>query len=29
VVAEHRAAGWQPQPYVELSQFPAQSNIRG
>jgi 7-cyano-7-deazaguanine reductase len=29
VVAEHRKAGWQPQPYVELSQFPSQSNIRG
>lgn len=29
VVAEHRATGWQPQPYVELSQFSAQSNIRG
>ena len=29
VVAEHRAPGWQPQPYVELSQFSAQSNIRG
>lgn len=29
VVAEHRQAGWQPQPFVELSHFPAQSNIRG
>lgn len=29
VVAEHRAEGWQPQPYVELSKFSAQSNIRG
>ncbi len=29
VVAEHRKAGWQAQPKVELSQFPAQSNIRG
>ncbi|MFA6040381.1 MAG: preQ(1) synthase [Methylophilus sp.] len=29
VVAEHRKTGWQPQPYVELSQFPSQSNIRG
>ena len=29
VVAEHCAEGWQPQPYVELSKFSAQSNIRG
>jgi 7-cyano-7-deazaguanine reductase len=29
VVAEHRKAGWQPLPLVELSQFPAESNIRG
>jgi 7-cyano-7-deazaguanine reductase len=29
VVAEHRQAGWQPQPLVELSQFSAQSNVRG
>jgi 7-cyano-7-deazaguanine reductase len=29
VVAEHRKAGWQPQPRVELTQFESQSNIRG
>lgn len=29
VVAEHRQAGWQPQPRVELTQFESQSNIRG
>lgn len=29
VVAEHRKAGWQPQPLVELSQFESQSNTRG
>ncbi|MFA5083431.1 MAG: preQ(1) synthase [Hydrogenophilaceae bacterium] len=29
VVAEHRKAGWQPAPYVELSQFAPQSNTRG
>lgn len=29
VVAEHRKAGWQPLPLVELSQFPSESNIRG
>jgi 7-cyano-7-deazaguanine reductase len=29
VVAEHRKAGWQPAPYVELSQFQTQSNMRG
>ena len=28
VVAEHRQAGWQPQPRVELADFPLQSNIR-
>ncbi|HRH80055.1 MAG TPA: preQ(1) synthase [Thiobacillaceae bacterium] len=28
VVAEHRKPGWQPAPRVELSQFPAQSNVR-
>lgn len=28
VVAEHRQAGWQPQPYVVLSAFAMQSNIR-
>ncbi|CAN7383449.1 preQ(1) synthase [Trinickia sp. LjRoot230] len=28
VVAEHRRAGWQPQPHVELSAFASQSNIR-
>ena len=29
VVAEHRKAGWQPQPRVELSEFAPQSNTRG
>ncbi len=29
VVAEHRQAGWQPAPYVELSRFDTQSNTRG
>ena len=29
VVAEHRQLGWQPQPFVELSRFPRESNIRG
>jgi 7-cyano-7-deazaguanine reductase len=29
VVAEHRKAGWQPQPLVDLTQFDAQSNTRG
>jgi 7-cyano-7-deazaguanine reductase len=29
VVAEHRKAGWQPQPLVNLSQFEPQSNTRG
>ena len=29
VVAEHRKAGWQPQPRVELSEFAPQSNSRG
>ena len=29
VVAEHRKAGWQPAPFVELSQFGTQSNTRG
>ncbi len=29
VVAEHRKAGWQPQPLVDLTQFEAQSNTRG
>lgn len=29
VVAEHRKPGWQPQPYVELSHFSAQSPMRG
>jgi 7-cyano-7-deazaguanine reductase len=28
VVVEHRQAGWQPQPRVELSDFPVGSNIR-
>lgn len=29
IVVEHRQTNWQPQPYVALSQFPSQSNIRG
>ena len=29
VIAEHRKSGWQPQPTVELSQLPPQSNTRG
>lgn len=29
VVAEHRKPGWQPLPYVDLSQFDPQSNTRG
>jgi 7-cyano-7-deazaguanine reductase len=29
VVAEHRKAGWQPQPKVDLLSFESQSNIRG
>jgi 7-cyano-7-deazaguanine reductase len=29
VVAEHRKAGWQPQPRVDLTQFETNSNIRG
>jgi 7-cyano-7-deazaguanine reductase len=29
VVAEHRQAGWQPQPLVDLLQFTAQSSTRG
>ncbi|PPC94347.1 MAG: NADPH-dependent 7-cyano-7-deazaguanine reductase QueF [Methylotenera sp.] len=29
VIAEHRKAGWQPLPHVELTQFPNQSNTRG
>jgi len=29
VVAEHRQAGWQPQPRVDLTQFETNSNIRG
>ncbi len=29
IVAEHRQAGWQPQPFVALSGFTPQSNIRG
>lgn len=28
VVAEHRQPGWQPQPRVELAEFPLQSSIR-
>lgn len=29
VVAEHREAGWQPAPKVELARFDSQSNTRG
>lgn len=29
VVAEHRKAGWQPQPRVDVTQFETQSNTRG
>ena len=29
VVAEHRKAGWQPQPRIDLLQFESQSNTRG
>lgn len=29
VVAEHRNAGWQPQPLVDLLSFSSQSNVRG
>jgi 7-cyano-7-deazaguanine reductase len=29
VVAEHRQAGWQPQPRIDLLQFDSQSNTRG
>lgn len=29
VVAEYRQPGWQPQPFVELSHFARESNIRG
>jgi len=29
VVAEHRKSCWQPQPLVDLLQFPSQSNVRG
>ena len=29
VVAEHRQAGWQPLPRVDLTQFESQSNVRG
>ena len=29
VVAEHRKAGWQPQPRVDLTQFETNSNVRG
>jgi 7-cyano-7-deazaguanine reductase len=29
VVAEHRKAGWQPAPLVDLTKFSSQSNIRG
>jgi len=28
VVAEQRKKGWQPQPKVDLDDFPAQSNVR-
>ncbi|MDX3905653.1 MAG: preQ(1) synthase [Pigmentiphaga sp.] len=29
VVAEHRKPGWEPQPAVQLQEFPQGSNIRG
>ena len=29
IIVEHRKPGWQPQPMVDLAQFPAQSNTRG
>ena len=29
VIAEHRQPGWIPQPLVDLTQFPSQSNTRG
>ena len=29
VVAEHRQAGWQPAPRVDLSSFDSESNTRG
>jgi 7-cyano-7-deazaguanine reductase len=29
VVAEHRKAGWQPAPRIDLTQFEQQSNTRG
>ena len=29
VIAEHRKTGWQPLPYIELTQFPSQSNTHG
>jgi 7-cyano-7-deazaguanine reductase len=29
VVAEHRKAGWQPAPLVDLTRFDTQSNTRG
>ena len=29
VVAEHRKKGWKPEPRVELTEFPSQSNTRG
>jgi 7-cyano-7-deazaguanine reductase len=29
VIADHRKAGWQPAPRVELTQFETQSNTRG
>jgi len=29
VIAEHRQPGWQPQPAVQLQEFPLSSNIRG
>jgi 7-cyano-7-deazaguanine reductase len=29
VAAEHRMAGWQPQPRIDLQQFEAQSSTRG
>ncbi|MES2353447.1 MAG: preQ(1) synthase [Pseudomonadota bacterium] len=29
VVSEYRKPSWEPQPFIDLSQFQAQSNIRG
>jgi len=29
IVSEYRKPGWEPQPFIDLSQFQAQSNTRG